>query len=100
METNRCAPKSVSKRSRQYLRRYGIMARELLAREPHAPTWRELLPIYRRLEMRGEIRGGRLVQSFVGEHFALPEAIEALRAIRREPAKQLVLRLSACDPLN
>jgi ATP-dependent Lhr-like helicase len=87
-------------KARQYLRRYGVIMRELLAREAHAPPWRELVRVYRRLEMRGEIRGGRLVAGFVGEHFALPEALEALRATRREPKGGEVVRLSACDPLN
>jgi ATP-dependent Lhr-like helicase len=85
---------------RQYLRRYGVVLRESLAREPHAPTWRDLLRVYRRLEMRGEIRGGRLVAGFVGEQFALPEALEALRAARRDPMRDQIVRLSACDPLN
>jgi ATP-dependent Lhr-like helicase len=93
-------------RARQYVRRYGIVFRDLLLREPEAPGWRELLKVYRRLEMRGELRGGRIVGGFVGEQFAAPEALEALRAVRREapqpqgqPQSQIV-RLSACDPLN
>ena len=84
----------------QYLRRYGVVFRDLLAREAHAPPWRELVRVYRRLEMRGEIRGGRLVASFVGEQFALPEALDALRAIRKEPKTGAVIQVSACDPLN
>ena len=86
--------------ARQYLRRYGVVIREVLAREPQAPTWRDLLRVYRRLEMRGEIRGGRLVAGFVGEQYALPEALEALRAIRKDATRDQVVRLSACDPLN
>jgi ATP-dependent Lhr-like helicase len=86
--------------ARQYLRRYGIVFRDLLAREPQAPAWRDLLGVYRRLEMKGELRGGRLVTGFVGEQFALPEALDALRATRREPARGEVMRISACDPLN
>jgi ATP-dependent Lhr-like helicase len=86
--------------ARQYIRRYGVVLREVLAREPHAPTWRDLLRVYRRLEMRGEVRGGRLVAGFVGEQFAAPEALESLRAIRRDPEQGQTLRLSACDPLN
>jgi ATP-dependent Lhr-like helicase len=86
--------------ARQYIRRYGVVLREVLAREPHAPTWRDLLRVYRRLEMRGEIRGGRLVAGFVGEQFAAPEALESLRAVRRDPEPEQVVRLSACDPLN
>src|SRR6185295_1415794 len=65
-----------------------------------APAWRDLLRVYRRMEMRGELRGGRLVAGFVGEQFATPEALDALRASRREPARGEIVRLSACDPLN
>ncbi|HEY4188411.1 MAG TPA: DEAD/DEAH box helicase [Polyangia bacterium] len=91
--------------ARQYLRRYGVVIREVLAREPQAPPWRELLRALRRLEMRGELRGGRLVAGFVGEQFATPEALESLRAIRRETENGSarrgdIVRLSACDPLN
>jgi ATP-dependent helicase Lhr and Lhr-like helicase len=86
--------------ARQYVRRYGVVFRDLLAREPQAPPWRELVRVYRRLEMRGELRGGRLVASFVGEQFAAAEAVEALRAIKRAPKAGEVVRLSACDPLN
>jgi ATP-dependent helicase Lhr and Lhr-like helicase len=86
--------------ARQYLRRYGVVFRDLLAREAHAPPWRDLVRVYRRLEMRGEIRGGRLVASFVGEQFALPEALDALRATRKEPKTGAIVEVSACDPLN
>jgi ATP-dependent Lhr-like helicase len=86
--------------ARQYIRRYGVVFRDLLARETHAPPWRDLLRVYRRLEMRGELRGGRFVGGFVGEQFAAPEAVEALRAVRKEPRRGEVVRLSACDPLN
>jgi ATP-dependent Lhr-like helicase len=82
------------------LRRYGVMFRELLARESVAPAWRELLPVYRRLEMRGEIRGGRFVGGVAGEQFALPEAIEQLRKHRDPPASDLWTVISAVDPLN
>jgi ATP-dependent Lhr-like helicase len=83
-----------------YLRRYGIVFRRLLAREPNAAPWRELSRIYRRLEARGEIRGGRFVHGMSGEQFALPEAIEKLREIRRENADGKLLVISAADPLN
>jgi len=86
--------------ARQYLRRYGVVVREALAREPQAPPWRDLLRVLRRLEMRGELRGGRMVAGFVGEQFATPEALESLRAIRRAPPALPPLTLSACDPLN
>jgi ATP-dependent Lhr-like helicase len=82
------------------LRRYGVVFRELLARETILPAWRELLIAFRRLEDRGEIRGGRFVSSFIGEQFALPEAVESLRAMRRAPATGTVITVAAADPLN
>jgi ATP-dependent Lhr-like helicase len=87
--------------ARVLLRRYGVVFWKLLEREaPWLPSWRELLRVYHRLEARGEIRGGRFVEGLVGEQFALPEAIGALRGVRqREPAQQLVC-VSGSDPLN
>src|ERR671925_441364 len=70
----------------QLLQRYGVIFRELLARESCAPSWRGLLYVLRRLEARGEIRGGRFVNGFVGEQFALPEALDELRAVRNGAA--------------
>jgi ATP-dependent Lhr-like helicase len=86
--------------ARQLLRRYGVILRELLARETRAPSWRTLLGIYRRLEARGEIRGGRFVDGFSGEQFALPEAVETLRAIRRNREGGEMVLVAALDPLN
>ena len=86
--------------ARQLLRRYGIVMRELLARESAVPSWRALLQVYRRLEARGEIRGGRFVSGFVGEQFALPEAVEHLRALRRGAPLPEPVVLAASDPLN
>ncbi|HXQ20870.1 MAG TPA: DEAD/DEAH box helicase [Candidatus Acidoferrales bacterium] len=86
--------------ARQLLRRYGIVLRELLAREVRAPAWRVLLQIYRRMEARGEIRGGRFVAGFVGEQFALPEAVDTLRAVRRAPDDAEPVIVAATDPLN
>lgn len=86
--------------ARQLLRRYGVVFRELLARETRAPAWWILLRIYRRLEARGEIRGGRFVSGFVGEQYALPEAVEALRSMRREAPEQDGIVISCADPLN
>src|SRR2546430_8731439 len=82
------------------LRRYGIVIRDLLAREANLPSWRELLMGYRRLEDRGEIRGGRFVDGFLGEQFALPVAVESARAMRNMPLSGEVIALSAADPLN
>jgi ATP-dependent Lhr-like helicase len=86
--------------ARQCLRRYGVVVRELLAREACMPRWRVLLGALRTLEARGEIRGGRFVAGLVGEQFALPEAVEALRAVRRRHDEPEVVMLSAADPLN
>jgi ATP-dependent helicase Lhr and Lhr-like helicase len=86
--------------ARQLLRRYGVVIRELLGRERGAPSWRILLDIYRRWEARGEIRGGRFVAGFVGVQFALPEAVEALRVVRREKQDEAEIIVSAADPTN
>jgi len=86
--------------ARQLLRRYGVVLRELLARERGAPSWRSLLAAYRRWEAQGQIRGGRFVAGFVGEQFALPEAVEALRAVRRAPEDTGMVVITAADPLN
>jgi ATP-dependent Lhr-like helicase len=86
--------------ARQLLRRYGVVFRDLLARERQASPWRVLLGIYRRLEARGEIRGGRFVAGFIGEQYALPEAVEALRTVRRQPANGETVVVGSGDPLN
>jgi ATP-dependent Lhr-like helicase len=83
----------------QLLRRYGVVFRELMVRERNLPPWRELARRYRRWEAQGRIRGGRFVSGFVGEQFALPEAVEGLRAARRAEDEEPVL-ISAADPLN
>jgi ATP-dependent Lhr-like helicase len=82
------------------LKRYGIVFRDVIAREANLPTWRELLMAFRRLEDRGEIRGGRFVDGFLGEQFALPVAVESVRAIRKLPAANESITISAADPLN
>ncbi|MBV9608706.1 MAG: DEAD/DEAH box helicase, partial [Acidobacteria bacterium] len=82
------------------LHRYGVVFRDLLARESVIPAWRELQIGFRRLEDRGEVRGGRFISGFVGEQFGLPVAVESLRAMRRiEPSGEAV-SISAADPLN
>ncbi|MEB2286157.1 MAG: DEAD/DEAH box helicase [Myxococcales bacterium] len=85
--------------ARQLLARYGVVIREILTRETLMPPWRELLVALRRLEARGEIRGGRFVAGFVGEQFALPAAVESLRTARRHSGSEVVL-VAAADPLN
>jgi len=87
----------VQEHARQLLRRTGVVIRDLTARED-LPPWRDLLLCFRRMEARGEVRGGRFVAGFVGEQFALPEAVEALRATRGEPAMP-AMPPSARDPL-
>jgi ATP-dependent Lhr-like helicase len=82
------------------LRRYGVVFRRLLARETNAAPWRELARVYRRLEARGEIRGGRFVSGMSGEQFALGEAVEQLREVRRTPVDDTLISISAADPLN
>ena len=87
--------------SGQLARRYGVVFRDMLKRETLPVTWRELLAQYRKMEWRGEMRGGRFVNGFTGEQFALPEAVEALRAVRRDStAGKHDLYLSPADPLN
>jgi ATP-dependent Lhr-like helicase len=86
--------------ARVLLRRYGVIFRRLLAREGVVATWRELVRVYRRLEARGEIRGGRFVTGVSGEQFALPEAVEQLREIRRSGLDDRLITISAADPLN
>ena len=82
------------------LRRYGMVFRDLLVRETIVPKWRELVIAFRRLEDRGEIRGGRFVSGFLGEQFALPVAVESLRAMRKTEPSGETITLSAADPLN
>ncbi len=86
--------------ARQLLARYGVVFRDLLVRETALPPWRELAMALRRLEARGEIRGGRFVTGFVGEQFALPEALDELRAVRAPAASAELVRTAATDPLN
>jgi ATP-dependent Lhr-like helicase len=83
-----------------FLRRWGIVFRDLVVREPLCPPWRELVQVYRRLETRGELRGGRFLHGFAGEQFALPEAVDLSRQTRRQPPSGEVVTLSAADPLN
>ena len=93
-------PDPIEPRARQLLLRYGVLCPELIAREPMAPRWRDLVRVLRRLEARGEIRGGRFVAGTVGEQFALPEAVEMLRSVRAAEPKGEWVVVSACDPLN
>jgi ATP-dependent Lhr-like helicase len=86
--------------AQQLLARWGVVFRDLLARESLMPPWREMLQVYRRMEARGEIRGGRFVAGFLGEQFARPEALDLLRHIRRSEKSAESIDISAADPLN
>ena len=82
------------------LSRYGVVFRDVAARERGLPPWRRILWALRRMEARGVVRGGRFVSGFIGEQFALPMAVEALRAVRRDDGKGEIALVSAADPLN
>jgi len=97
---DRAAEEPVELAARSLLRRYGVVFKRLLPREAGAPPWRDLVQVYRRLEGRGEVRGGRFVSGMSGEQFALPEAVGQLRAVRRQPASGRLVAVGAADPLN
>ena len=94
-------PEAIEHLARTLLLRYGVVFWRLIEREaPWLPPWRDLLRVYRRLEARGEIRGGRFVAGFSGEQFALAEAVGMLREVRRKPPSGSLVSLSGADPLN
>jgi ATP-dependent Lhr-like helicase len=99
MEQARRTDTALESAARMLLARYGILFRDLLSRESNAPKWRDLLGILRRLEARGEVRGGRFVSGFGGEQFALPTAVDSLRAARNRDC-QSIIAVAAADPLN
>src|SRR5207249_11631187 len=88
--------------------RYGVVFRRLVERERLPVPWRDVVRVCRRLELRGDLRGGRFVQRFSGEQYALPEAVETLRNVRRRDqarsglgaATDAGLKVAAADPLN
>jgi len=84
----------------QLLARYGVVFRDLVARENFAVPWRDVVRALRRMEARGTARGGRFVAGFIGEQYALPEAVEGLRRVRREERTGEIVRIGAADPLN
>jgi ATP-dependent Lhr-like helicase len=95
------AQDAIEHAARALLLRYGVVFWRLIEREAAwLPPWRDLLRVYRRLESRGDIRGGRFVAGFAGEQFALPEAVGMLREARRAPASGALISLSGADPLN
>jgi ATP-dependent Lhr-like helicase len=92
---------SVEHVARILLKRYGVVFLRILERESAwLPKWRDLLRVYRKLEARGEIRGGRFVAGFSGEQFALPDAVGKLREVRRRDSNGMLISLSGADPLN
>ena len=86
--------------ARTLLTRYGIVFRKLLERETGLPSWRDLLYVFRRLEARGELRGGRFVQGFAGEQFAHPDAVNLMRNVRKQENSGQLIAISSADPLN
>ncbi|MCS6824085.1 MAG: DEAD/DEAH box helicase [Cytophagaceae bacterium] len=92
--------KHIEYKAKILLKRYGIVCRRIVERESLAPLWRELVTTYRRMEAKGEIRGGRFVSGMWGEQFALPEAITLLRNIKKNSPSQSLVSISAADPLN
>ncbi|HEY2806075.1 MAG TPA: DEAD/DEAH box helicase [Gemmatimonadales bacterium] len=93
-------PGSIEAQARILLTRWGVVTRRIVEREANAAPWRELIREWRRLEARGEIRGGRFVAGLAGEQFALPEAVARIRSVRRSPATGELIGISAADPMN
>jgi ATP-dependent Lhr-like helicase len=94
------SPERLEAIARQLLLRWGVVFRDLLARETFIPPWRDLLVTFRRMEAQGEVRGGRFVSGFVGEQFGRPEAVELLREIRRDQNAGVPPQVASADPLN
>jgi ATP-dependent Lhr-like helicase len=99
VEQARRTEEALDSYARMLLHRYGVLFRDLLLRESNAPKWRDLVGILRRLEARGEIRGGRFVTGFGGEQFALPEAADSLRSSRTKEC-DAVITVAGADPMN
>ena len=98
--TNETHALEAERAARLLLARWGIVFRDLISREINLPPWRDVLWALRRMEAQGEIRGGRFVSGYVGEQYALPEALDALRAVRRSAAAGEEVAISPSDPLN
>ncbi|HND55154.1 MAG TPA: hypothetical protein PLV92_22225, partial [Pirellulaceae bacterium] len=97
--SNSQGPSRIERWCWQLLRRYGVVFRDVLTRESAAPSWHELVPTFRRMELRGEIRGGRFVSGVSGEQYATESAVTALRQVRDSAPGDWLL-VSASDPLN
>jgi ATP-dependent helicase Lhr and Lhr-like helicase len=85
--------------AKQLLARTGVVFHRILTREKLPVPWSTLIRIYRRMELKGEVRGGRFISGFTGEQFALPQAVEQLRALRRQGTRPPIT-LPSTDPLN
>jgi ATP-dependent Lhr-like helicase len=99
LERARYDDAAVESAARMMLARYGVVFRDVMALESNTPRWGVLMRMLRRLEDRGEVRGGRFVSGFGGEQFALPEVLESLRAARSERSP-FTVTLAGCDPMN
>ncbi|HET6726371.1 MAG TPA: DEAD/DEAH box helicase [Gammaproteobacteria bacterium] len=99
-DSRRLDPETLEHVAETLLLRYGVVFRKLLERETALPPWRELLYVFRRLEARGEIRGGRFIAGMSGEQFALPDAVGALREMRKRAPDGALVSVSAADPLH
>ena len=99
LEKARRTDNAIESAARMLLARYGVVFRDVVARESNIPRWGALLRMLRRLEDRGEVRGGRFVNGFGGEQFALPEVVESLRALRRSDAEETIT-VAGADPMN
>lgn len=97
---NQDRQKTADATCKMLLKRYGVIFREVISRETNTLTWRELLMSLRRMEDRGEVRGGRFVSGFLGEQFALPLAVDSLRAYRKRQISEVTYTVAATDPLN
>jgi ATP-dependent Lhr-like helicase len=98
--SNEESERTIEAACRMLLNRYGVVFRDLIQRETLLPRWRELLLEFRRMEDRGEVRGGHFVSGFVGEQFALPLAVDSLRANRKLEPSGETISIAAADPLN
>jgi ATP-dependent Lhr-like helicase len=98
--TNTARDEAVKALAWTLLARYGVVFRRLLTREVNGVTWRELVRVYRMLEARGDIRGGRFVSGMSGEQYALPDAVDRLRELRRSGPDETLVAISGADPLN
>lgn len=92
--------KNIEKLALFLLKRYGVVFRKLVEKEKLLPVWRDLLKQYRKMESRGDIRGGRFIEGLWGEQFALPSAVVSLRSVQKEKSDDEYIAISACDPLN